>query len=381
LPLDKEKRLALAQKYHLKGQPKKAIEEYNKLIEADPKDKRLYLKVGDLYQKIGDNERAIKVFMKLAEIYAKEDLNSRAISIYKKILSINPKHIDALRQTGNLYLKNGLIGNAKNFYQSILKIKPDDREAQEALKSLSKHAHQVESISAEKSKMMESFEPATFEPTPFVEPTAHIEPTARLEPTAMIEPAANTEPVSEPITEPVAEPFFESIAETTPSAPPPAFSQPEEIPFLDETPETPPSSIEAQTIPEAAVAPAPDKEAETHYQLGIAYKEMELFDYAISEFKTASSSPAIKFDCYIMLGSCFLEKGDNSQAIQYFKEASQIKGLTREKMARLHFHLGLAYEANGMLSQAIETFSQALRLDQSISEAQERIKRLQHLQK
>jgi len=377
LPLDKEKRLALAQKYLLKGQSKKAIEEYNKLIEADPKDKRLYLKVGDLYQKIGDNERAIKVFMKLAEIYAKEDLNSRAISIYKKILSINPKHIDALRQTGNLYLKNGLIGNAKNFYQSILKIKPDDWEAQEALNSLSKHAHQVESTSAEKSKMMASFEPATFEPTPFVEPTAHIEPTARLEPTAMIEPAANTEPVSEPITEPVAEPFFESIAETTPSAPPPAFLQPEEITFLDETPEIPPSSIEAQTIPEAAGAPAPDKEAETHYQLGIAYMEMELYDYAINEFMTASSDSTIKFDCEIMLGSCYLAKGDYPKAIHHLTEASYIKNLSDEKLAKLNFHLGLAYEAMGLYSEALDYFKLVLTLDSSNSEAQEKINKLQ----
>ena len=321
MAIDKEKILDLAQKYILKGQPKKAINEYIKLIEADPKDTRLYLKLGDLYFKIGENEKAISEYMKLAGIYAEEDLNSRAISIYKKILAIHPKHIDALHKIARLYLKEGLAGDARNYYQSILESKPDDQEAQKALSNLDT--------------------PATSRD--FLKPTS-------------------------------AAPF--STRQT--------YSPPEEtkpFPLDDKSDLFPSSVVESQVIPEEVSLPAPDKDSEMHYHLGIAYKEMELFDYAISEFETASSSPAIKFDCYIMLGSCFLEKGDNSQAIQYFKEASQIKGLTREKMARLHFHLGLAYEANGMLSQAIETFSQALRLDQSISEAQERIKRLQHLQK
>ena len=156
----------------------------------------------------------------------------------------------------------------------------------------------------------------------------------------------------------------------------------EEIkPFDDKSDLFPSSVLETQILPEAAEIPPPDKDSEMHYHLGIAYKEMELFDYAISEFEQAASNPFIKFDCYIMLGSCFLEKGDNAEAIQRFKEAAQIKGLTKEKLVRLHFNLGLAYEANGMLSQAIETFNQVLRLDQSFSEAQDRIRRLQQLQK
>ncbi len=60
MALDKEKILALAQRYVLKGQSQKAIKEYLRLIEAEPKDKRLYLKLGDLYLKNNENEKAIK---------------------------------------------------------------------------------------------------------------------------------------------------------------------------------------------------------------------------------------------------------------------------------------------------------------------------------
>jgi tetratricopeptide (TPR) repeat protein len=161
-----------------------------------------------------------------------------------------------------------------------------------------------------------------------------------------------------------------------------SFPSPDEMkPFDDKSDLFPSSVIRPQISPGADEIPPPDKDSEMHYHLGIAYKEMELFDYAISEFELAASNPSIKFDCYIMLGSCFLEKGDNARAIQHFKEAAQIKGLTKEKLARLHFNLGLAYEASGMVSQAIETFHQALRLDQSFSEAQVRLQRLQQLHK
>ena len=122
-----------------------------------------------------------------------------------------------------------------------------------------------------------------------------------------------------------------------------------------------------------------DKDSEMHYHLGIAYKEMELFDYAITEFELASSSPTMKFDCYIMLGNCYMEKGNYNKSIEYYKMSSEIQGLSNEKLARLHFNLGLAYEANGMVSEAIETFNLVLKLDQSFAEAKEKVKKLQTL--
>jgi tetratricopeptide (TPR) repeat protein len=316
LALNKEKILDLAKKYILKGQPKKAIPEYIKLIEADPKDKRLYLKLGDLYYKNGENEKAIAEYLKLASLYSEEDLNSRAISIYKKVLAINPKRIDALHKIAGLYLKEGLSGDARNYYQNIFEIKPDDPEALNALNSL--------------------------------------------------------DTTQQPRKIPKAMPTFEVPAHVN-------FPSPEEIkPFDDKSDLFPSSFLESQILPRysGAEVPPPDKDSEMHYHLGIAYKEMELFEYAISEFELAASNPSIKFDCHIMLGSCFLEKGDNAQAIQLFKEAAQIKGLTKEKLVRLHFNLGLAYEANGMVSEAIDTFKFVLKLDHSFSEAEKKLEKL-----
>ncbi len=311
--IDKEKILGVAQKYILRGQSKKAIQEYLRLIEATPKDKRLYLKLGDLYLKNGDDEKAIKEYLKLAELYVEEDLNFRAISIYKRILSIDSKSIEASHQIAKLYSKEGLAGSAKSYYQNVLEIKPDDPEALKALEDIG---------SAQKSKDSPKF----------------------------------TLP-SKPVT---AEHPFPSKAKRG---------------------EEKPSSVSPTNVPPMVAyeteTASSDKDSEMHYHLGIAYKEMELFDYAIPEFELASSNPSIKFDCHIMLGNCFMEKGDYDKSVEYYKTASVIPGLPDEKLARLNFHLGLAYEAKGMVSEALNTFTLVLKLDHSFSEAQEKIKRLQ----
>lgn len=317
MAIDKEKILDIAQKYILKGQSKKAIKEYLKLIEVNPQDKKLHLKLGDLYLKNGEQDKAIQSYLKLAGLYWEEDLNFRAISIYKKILSIDPKFIEAFSKIAELYLKEGLAGSAKNYYQSILEIDPHNVEALKAIENM--------------------------------------------------EGAQQTRGGGIPTSSP------ESLL--------PKASLPSVKKSLDEDSRPPPSPVRDTSIrsSEPGISPL-DKDSEMHYHLGIAYKEMELFDYAITEFELASSSPAMQFDCYIMLGNCYMEKGDYNKSIEYYKMSSAIQGLSNERLARLHFNLGLAYEANGMVSEAIDTFNLVLKFDHAFPEAIEKIKKLQHSQ-
>ena len=318
MAIDKESILDTAQKYILKGQPQKAVKEYLKLLEADPQDKRLHLKLGDLYLKSGEEEKAIQAYLKVANLYGEEDLNFRAISIYKKILSINSRFTEAFHKIAKLYLKEGLAGNAKNCYQSILQIDPHDSEAVKALKN-------IESPQQPKERVL----PPS---APDIHPSVSLYPPAR-----------------------------KSAAETSDLLHPP--------------------SINASMSASEPGISAFDKDSEMHYHLGVAYKEMELFDYAITEFELASSAASMKFDSYIMLGNCYLEKGDYGKSIEYYKISSKIQGLSKEKLAWLHFNLGLAYEASGKILEAIDTFTLVLKLDDSFAEAREKIRKLQPLRK
>jgi len=314
LGIDKEKILDAAQKFILKGQAKKAIKEYLRLVEADPQDKRLHLKLADLYLKDNDEDRAVEEYLKVARLYGEEDLNFQAISMYKRILSINPKLSEAFHEIAKLYLKEGLTGSAKNYYRGILEINPNDSEAVKALKN------------------MESLQ----------------------------EPRAGGKAPS-----PAAESGLSK------------YPHPEKKSFLKKSALLSPGDGGTSVSSPAAGIPMLDKDSEMHYHLGIAYKEMELFDYAISEFELASSSPSMQFDCYMMLGNCYMEKGDYNRSIEYYKMSSAIEGLSIEKLARLHFDLGLAYEANGMVSEAVDAFKLVLKLDHSFPEAIEKIKKLQ----
>lgn len=315
LAIDKDKILDIAHKYILKGQSKKAIKEYLKLVEASPQDKRLRLKLGDLYLKNGEEQQAIQEYLKVASLYGEEDLNFRAISIYKKILSINPKERQAFHEIAKLYAKEGLGGSAKNYYQGILEINPHDKEALKGLQEI------------------ENPQPSRGGTIPHTTP---------------------------------AESHFSKYPQT-----------PETKSLENPSGFIPPADVDTSILsPEPGISSL-NKDAEMHYHLGIAYKEMELFDYAISEFEMASSSPSMKFDCYTMLGNCYMEKGDYNKSIDYYKRSSKIQGLSNEKLAKLQFSLGLAYEANGMVSEAIDTFNLVLRLDRSFSEAIEKIKKLQ----
>ena len=78
-----------------------------------------------------------------------------------------------------------------------------------------------------------------------------------------------------------------------------------------------------------------------------------------------------------MLGACYMQKGQYEKSIDNYKTASQIEGLAEEKLARLHFSLGLAYEANGMMPDASQEFKLALKFNPAMFEAQEKIKNLQ----
>lgn len=307
MAIDREKILTIAQRFILKGQSDRAIKEYQKLIEASPNDKRLHLKLGDLYLKNGDHEKAIKQYQQVADLFASEELNSQAISIYKKILAIDPKRMDAHRQIARLYLKEGLIANARTHYQSILNMRPGDHEASRVLEDL-----------LDQSSTPRERNPLRLSPAP-----------PRLSASASSPSSAESE------------------------------------------------GQERHMAPAELAPPTPDKEAETHYHLGIAYKQMELLDYAISEFEAAASDPALRVDCFVMLGECFMQKGDYDRSIRFYEEALKDRGVSNGKRARVHVSLGEAYEAQGMLREALQSFEVGLRLDPSLQWVKERIEHLQ----
>ena len=129
--------------------------------------------------------------------------------------------------------------------------------------------------------------------------------------------------------------------------------------------------------------PSSQEDYETHYNMGTAYKEMDLLDEAIQEFQTAANltkqgdGTSRYFQCCNMLGHCFLQKGVPRAAVIWFKKGLESPGQAEDEYKALRYELGLAYEQMGDLTRAIEVFTEVFGLDVSYRGVAEKLKELQ----
>jgi tetratricopeptide (TPR) repeat protein len=118
-------------------------------------------------------------------------------------------------------------------------------------------------------------------------------------------------------------------------------------------------------------------DAQSHYDLGVAYKEMGLLDDAIREFETAERDSTRGCVCCSMIGMIHLERGKINEAIDAFLRGLEVPGRTRDQEAALSYEVGAAYEAKKMTKQALDYFQRCARLIPSFRDVQERARRLQ----
>jgi tetratricopeptide (TPR) repeat protein len=122
-----------------------------------------------------------------------------------------------------------------------------------------------------------------------------------------------------------------------------------------------------------------DEDLETHYNLGIAYREMGLLEEAISEFQKVASSadkgPAFRYamQCSTLLGLAFMEKGQPSIAAIWYERALKTPGLDQESILALRYDLGVAQELAGDTHAAFTSFSQVYAMNIDYRDVSERI--------
>jgi tetratricopeptide (TPR) repeat protein len=95
---------------------------------------------------------------------------------------------------------------------------------------------------------------------------------------------------------------------------------------------------------------------DTHYNLGIAYREMGLLDEAIGEFQLAAKDPVHLVDCCSMLGVSFLEKGLPELAVKWYQRGLQAPDLKEEVTLSLLYDMGEVYLTMGDIEAARKTF-------------------------
>jgi tetratricopeptide (TPR) repeat protein len=101
-----------------------------------------------------------------------------------------------------------------------------------------------------------------------------------------------------------------------------------------------------------------DEDYETHYNLGIAYKEMGLIDDAIREFQSSRKDPKRFINASSMLGVCYMEKGLYPLAIDVVKDAVERIEDRGETYWAMSYDLAEAHEKNGNLKKALDLYTQ-----------------------
>ena len=118
---------------------------------------------------------------------------------------------------------------------------------------------------------------------------------------------------------------------------------------------------------------------ETHYNLGIAYREMGLLEEAISEFQrvakenNAGSAFRYGMQCCTLLGLAFMEKGQPSIAAMWYERALRSPKLDAETILALRYDLGVAQELAGETEAAFKSFSEVYAMNIDYRDVAERI--------
>lgn len=113
-----------------------------------------------------------------------------------------------------------------------------------------------------------------------------------------------------------------------------------------------------------------DEDGQTHYDLGIAYKEMGVYDDAINEFMIAMKDEKKVFDAYSMVGLCYMEKGETEEAIGYFRAGLDTDGIPKAAEINLNYELGLACRAAGKMDEARDAIAKVYSADKTFREVE-----------
>lgn len=119
-----------------------------------------------------------------------------------------------------------------------------------------------------------------------------------------------------------------------------------------------------------------DGDHQSHYDLGVAFKEMGLLDEAIAQFQRALRGTADRIRTIEALGACFVEKGQLPIAGTILRRALDEAGATDETLLGVLYLLGVVAEAQGHAAEAKGCFERIFAVDIRFRDVADRLKAL-----
>jgi tetratricopeptide (TPR) repeat protein len=346
--VEEELQLALAG-YEDREDWGKAAEMADRLVELTPDSVSHHQKRVELAYRAGDRGPLLEAYLGLGDALAKSGALDKAIAVYGRVIEHDPKHVRAAAALARL------AGQAPAKAEPV----PDKPQAQPG--------------------------PAAQVPVP----PAAAPPVTR----SPIPPAASHTPsAAPPPSPPPAQPPVPSPARRPAAAPSGDFVDLGSMIFDDENrrdtrmrinrrePQDQDEQREFHEILEQfkrGIDQNLDSEDyQAHYDLGVAFKEMGLFDEAIAEFQKALRAPEGRLRTSEALGMAFFEKGQYAVCESVMRRAvDSLPGSDDEKIGLLYW-MGRAAEALGKEADAITSYERALVVDISFMDLSKRVQRL-----
>ena len=140
-----------------------------------------------------------------------------------------------------------------------------------------------------------------------------------------------------------------------------------------------PEFKEEMEVPETAVG----EDLETHFNMGVAFRGMGLFDETIGEFQKVHEIAEQKKDysylvqCCTLLADCFLEKGMPKLAVTWYETAPKLPKVEGETSSALLYEVGVAHEMAGEPEAALLSFMEVYARNIDYGNVTDRIRDLQ----
>lgn len=309
-------------------------------LQSAPTQWTKFEELAELCLSVNSKNEAVDYFYKAGQVYLGENNYEKAINIFKRIIEVKPLELRPRQKLIEISLRREEKEDAAEWNLDLGKClykKGALEEAEKAFKSALE-------LSSKKEKMKKKIKKVKGEEKEVEEEVERVEtPSISLgklleeeEKTGVKFRVAEETEVEEPVTfEDLLEEFKEGVLE----------------------------NIE-------------DEDFNSHYDLGITYKEMGLLEEAILEFQKASKGEKIKLKSIELLADCLVEKGDLNGAEIMIKEAFSLEGHKDIEFLGLKYHLAQIYEHTNKNNEAAQLFIEILKVDLSFKEAAAKLKEL-----
>jgi len=343
------------------GKWKAAVTFYEEQARATESDATKWNLLGDIQYRAGDLAGAATSWLRVMDIYSQESLHENVLGIGRKIVQRCPEEASVHLAISEAYLGLEYYADAIAAFRSFTKLCKQATTVEKknwfrrVLNLSISHLHLLEEI-------QQLYDDCQFED---IELAREIE--AYVSRMAVVqESPQDVADTSELLVEDTFEPAYVPAASdglitidggwTGQGA---DFLKQDSPGFISQAPAYGSAAKEAEYAERAEPEEEdiPDGQGKDHFDLGIVYAEMKLWDAAITEFQTARRDRSIRTKATIELAQCLKNSNDPHRALRLLEDETAMMSEESEVQDDLNFHMGALNEMLGNAETAAACFN------------------------